>query len=187
MALVDSRAPDFWENASRLLEAARVWVTPTDTIFGLGARASDDEAAARIARLKGRPRRDFILLASDLAAVERLALLDPATRRTVESYWPGSITFVLRARGEGTVATRVPSDPFLSRWLRLVGEPMISTSCNRHGEPPSSSASAARELFGSDVDLYVEGPTAEGRAVSTLVDLTGERPVVLRAGAVSFD
>lgn len=155
--------------------------------MGLGCARSWPEGASRLAALKGRETEKFIVLFPDADAVSRVTALTPESRATTHRHWPGPITFILPLVGGGTIAARVPRDEFLARWLALVGTPILSTSCNRHGEPPAESAAQARAVFGGGVDLYIDGPAPLSPVASTLVDLTGERPVVVRRGAIPFD
>lgn len=168
-------------------------VFPTDTVYGLGSRP-DPQAVERIFALKERaPERVLQLLVPSVEWVERVAVPDDRARKLIAAFFPGPLTLVLPASGEapeavaggGAVGIRIPAHPVALELLAAAG-PLAATSANRSGEPTPSDVASIRALFGSSVDAYVDGGTIEGRA-STVVDLTGAEPMVLREGSIASD
>jgi tRNA threonylcarbamoyl adenosine modification protein (Sua5/YciO/YrdC/YwlC family) len=171
------------------LDAGRPVVVPTDTVYGLAASLRAPGAVAELFRLKGRPRAKAIpVLAHDAASLEEIVSFDERARAAAR-LWPGPLTVVLpRAPGfdvdlggtGSTVGVRVPAHPVARELLRRTG-PLAVTSANLSGDPPLTTAEAAREVFGASV-VVVDGGACDG-APSTVVDLTGV-PRVLRSGAL---
>ena len=168
---------------------------PSDTVYGLGAAASDALAVERVFAVKDRDAEKALSLllaeAADLAPLcSNVSLL---ARVFAQRYWPGPLTLVLRrsstfesvALGDGdTVAVRVPDHPFLRELIRTLGEAITGTSANRSGRPACRSAQEVERELGDAVDLIIDGgPSREGPE-STVVSLTASLPVVLREGAI---
>ena len=171
-------------------------IFPTDTLYALGCQALNAAAVERVRRAKGRDDgKPLPLVIADREQLSGLcARLPQALGPLAERFWPGPLSLVVPAgpnvpgavtSGSGTVAVRVPALAFTRRVCRRVG-PVVSTSANRAGNPaPSTCAMAIREL-GAFATLAVDG--GEGLAMpSTLVDLTGAEPRLLRPGAVPWD
>ena len=171
-------------------------MVPTDTLYGLAAGITNAEAVARVAAIKGRARGTGmpVLLASSeqVASVGDSA---PFLEELGAAFWPGGVTLVIPARPaidpritdtRRTVAVRVPGMAVTREICRRAGAPITGTSANRHGDPPPTSAAEARAALGDAVDALLDGGPVGGTA-STIVDLTGDRPRILRAGAVSRD
>jgi len=181
--------------AADAVRAGRLVVLPTDTVYGVGADAFDAAAVASLLEAKGRGREmPPPVLVPSPRTVDGLATAVPEyARRLVDHYWPGALTLVLRAQaslmwdlGEtnGTVALRMPQDEVALALLSEVG-PMAVTSANLTGEPPARTVTEAATQLGAAVAVYLDGGPARGTEVSTIVDCTGEEPVVLRQGAIS--
>jgi L-threonylcarbamoyladenylate synthase len=170
-------------------------VIPTDTVYGIGTRPDDPDATARVFDAKQRPR-DLVLpvLVGSRTQAETIASFDARAHRLADDSWPGALTLVLprtaRSRewdlgGDGaSVGVRLPSHRLALAVLELAG-PLAVTSANRSGEPPARTCVEIERAFGSlvSVTLCTDEPL-EGRS-STVVDLTGEVAVVLRAGDIS--
>lgn len=198
----DWDAPGALAAIAAYLRADGVVALPTETLYGLSCRARSVAAVERVMRLKGiERRRGFVALVADAGDVD--AYVAPGQdRRALEFLrrtWPTPLTAVLavsaavpwgEARGTGgpTAAFRVPDEARLRELLRLVGEPVLSTSANRTGEPPLRSAAEIAAAFGAGLDLAVVGVVPE-RAPwpSTLADFTGWPPKVLRPGAFDLE
>ncbi|MCW2819272.1 MAG: threonylcarbamoyl-AMP synthase [Marmoricola sp.] len=169
-------------------------VLPTDTVYGLGVDAFDAEGVQRLLDAKGRGR-DMPppVLVSAATTLEALATELPAwAEGLVERFWPGPLTLVCRQQpslrwdlGEsrGTVAVRMPDDEGALELLGRTG-PMAVSSANLTGHPASTDADAAEEMLGDAVEVVLDGGPSAGAVASTIVDCTGERPVVLREGAI---
>jgi tRNA threonylcarbamoyl adenosine modification protein (Sua5/YciO/YrdC/YwlC family) len=170
-----------------------VILLPTDTIYGISCRWDSRAARDRVQQLKGPDRLAFFVsLISDRDMGFRyVEEPSPECMTVLDSAWPGPVTAILKLRPnaapefcgspEGNIAFRLPNSPFLQELVRGVGVPIVSTSANRTGEPHSESVEAAWEIFGERVDLYVDAGPQEALP-STLVDLTGEVPKLLRVG-----
>lgn len=180
--------------AARLRRGA-VIVFPTETVYGVGARASDEKAVRRLYAVKGRPAaQPLVLLVSSIAEVEALALCDDRAHRLMRRFWPGALTIVLPRRDAAltpaaaagtTLAFRAPGHAVALRLLQALAEPVASSSANRAGAPPPLDADAAQAALGPDVDLVLDGgPVPIGRP-STIVDLSGAALRVLRPGSIS--
>ena len=176
------------DRAVRALRAGGLVVYPTDTLLGLGARADDRDAVARLRRAKGRPGvQPMSAAVSSLEEIELYAELSAPARAWVRRHLPGPFTVLVRptarARrelsaaiaGAPTLGLRVPDHPVARELARRTG-PVVATSANRHGRPPARSAAAARAAFGRTVAVYLTArPPPSGRP-SQLVDLTGTSP-----------
>ena len=178
--------------AARALDAGRIVAYPTDTLLGLGVRASDAVAVERLRRAKGRPGGMPVSVAvSSTEEVESMLDLGPAARRFVRLHLPGPYTVLANPTragrdavaastlgADGRLGMRVPDHPLARELARRAG-PITSTSANRHGEAPYRTIAEARRAFGREVAAYVSGgPEPSGRP-STLVDLSGPRPRTL--------
>ncbi|MDT4918766.1 MAG: L-threonylcarbamoyladenylate synthase [Pseudonocardiales bacterium] len=199
--LYDCRDPsirvDAVKSAAESVLAGELVVLPTDTVYGLGADAFQPAAVAELLRAKGRGR-DFPVpvLVGSWATIDGLVSdVDQRTRDLIEAFWPGGLTLVVRhapslnwdlGDANGTVAVRMPLHPVAIELLEATG-PMAVSSANRHGEPPAQTAAEARRQLGADVAVYLEDGQVPGGVASTIVDVTGERPRVLRLGALELD
>jgi tRNA threonylcarbamoyl adenosine modification protein (Sua5/YciO/YrdC/YwlC family) len=178
------------------LEAGEILIYPTDTLYAIGGLALSVPAATRVREAKGRePGKALPLVAADLGQVSLVcAEMPPAAVRLGEAFWPGPLTLVLRAAagvpeevtaGAGTVAVRVPGAALTRRLCGLAG-PLVSTSANRAGEAPGLTFAEAIAAVGAGVSCAIDG--GPGRpAPSTIVDVTGDSPRLLREGAVAWD
>jgi tRNA threonylcarbamoyl adenosine modification protein (Sua5/YciO/YrdC/YwlC family) len=172
-------------------------VLPTDTLYGLGANAFDRVAVADLLRVKGRGRDVPVpVLVGSWTTLDGLVTdVDDRTRRLVEAFWPGGLTLVVThaptlswdlGDAAGTVAVRMPLHPVAIELLETTG-PMAVSSANRHGQPAAQTAQQAREQLGDDVTVYLEDGPVPGGVASTIVDVTGARPRILRLGAIDVD
>ena len=168
---------------------------PTDTVYGVGVDPLNSEAVAALFELKGRPDEKAIpVLVATVAQALEIVDIPPEVEDMALRHWPGPLTLVLRKRvgvpdwvGDeelGTVAVRIPDHPVVLDLLSASG-PLAVTSANRSGEPPALHEVEARELLGGGVAVYLEG-RCPGGASSTIVDMTTDRPRMLREGPVAF-
>jgi L-threonylcarbamoyladenylate synthase len=185
--------------AAAVLRAGRLVAFPTETVYGLGGDATDDHAVAGIFAAKARPRfNPLIIHVRDLAEAERLAVFNSAAHRAAAQFWPGPLTLVLSRQpsaglsllasaGLDTVAIRVPAHPVAQALLREAGRPIAAPSANRSGRVSPTQAAHVAEDLGEDVALILDGgPTPVGLE-STVLDLSGEAPALLRPGAVTLE
>jgi tRNA threonylcarbamoyl adenosine modification protein (Sua5/YciO/YrdC/YwlC family) len=181
------------EAAEALKTAGSVGVLPTDTVYGLAARAADRKAVERLYALKHREHKPGTVIA---ASVEQLVELGIKARnlRRVAHLWPNPVSVVVSAGDEldylhqelDSLAVRVPNDEVLNELLESTG-PLVTSSANRPGEPGATKLAEARGYFGGRVDFYVDGGDLSGRAPSTIVRLAGSKLEVLRQGALEID
>ncbi|MCR9070486.1 MAG: L-threonylcarbamoyladenylate synthase [Alphaproteobacteria bacterium] len=189
--------PDARRAAAAILRAGGLVAFATETVYGLGADATDEAAVARIFEAKGRPRfNPLISHVPDMESAFALGVATPAALVVAEACWPGPLTLVLR-RAEGcpiawlttagleTAAIRVPGSDAARALLAEVGRPVAAPSANRSGRvSPTSAAHVAAEEF-SDLELILDGGPCRVGLESTVLDVSGERPRLLRPGAVT--
>jgi L-threonylcarbamoyladenylate synthase len=170
---------------AQLLREGSVILLPTDTIYGLHARALDEKAVDRIREIKGREdTKPFIVLASSMEDLQQLGISAPADMlAALASIWPAPLTAIL-PRGSTTLAVRIPALEWLRELIERTG-PLVSTSANRSGEPAVDSPSKlARELHDA-LDAVVDGGERRGEP-SAILDLTSDEPRFIREGEHSF-
>jgi L-threonylcarbamoyladenylate synthase len=184
--------------AAAILHTGGLVAFPTETVYGLGADATDSAAVAKIFAVKGRPHfNPLIAHVVDLAAAEQLALFDPRARQLAQAFWPGPMTLVLPRRsasglselmtaGLDTVAVRVPSHAVAQALLRAAGVPVAAPSANRSGRvSPTTAAHVASDL-GADVSCILDGGACDHGVESTVVAV-GVHVIILRPGAVTAE
>lgn len=179
------------------VQAGGLVVLPTDTVYGIGADAFRPTAVSALLEAKGRGR-DMpppVLVGTVRAAAALAESLGAFGQDLIDEFWPGPLTLVFRASptlqwdlGDtlGTVAVRMPLHPVALDLLRQTG-PMAVSSANRHGAAAATTAADAESQLGSEVAVYLDGGPCADNVPSTILDLTGTVPRMLRAGAVSVD
>ncbi|HTV46151.1 MAG TPA: L-threonylcarbamoyladenylate synthase [Stellaceae bacterium] len=185
--------------AAELLRAGGLVAIPTETVYGLGADATDERAVAAIFAAKGRPRfNPLIVHVAGLAEAAAIAGFDSRARDLAARFWPGPLTLVLPRRrhsgvsllasaGLDTVAVRVPAHPVAQAVLEAAGRPIAAPSANRSGRiSPTEAAHVAAEL-GDRVALILDGGTCPVGVESTVLDLSGTPPILLRPGGVVLE
>jgi L-threonylcarbamoyladenylate synthase len=185
--------------AAALLRAGRLVAFPTETVYGLGGDATNERAVADIFAAKGRPRfNPLIVHVLGLAEAETVTFFNAPARRAAARFWPGPLSLVLpRRSGNGlsrlasagldTVAIRVPAHRVAQTLLRETGLPIAAPSANRSGRVSPTEAAHVAEELGDSVALILDGgPTPVGLE-STVLDLSGETPALLRPGAVTLE
>lgn len=179
------------------LKGGRLVVLPTDTVYGIGADAFDNSAVAALLAAKGRGRDMPVgVLVGSWHTIEGLVYTVPdGARDLIRAFWPGALSLVVAQApslqwdlgdARGTVMLRMPLHPVAIELLREVG-PMAVSSANVSGRPAAVDAAQARAQLGDLVDVYLDAGPAQQQAASTIVDLTGETPRLLRAGPVSAE
>lgn len=185
------------ENAAALLRTGELVAFPTETVYGLGADASNGEAVARIFAAKGRPRfNPLIVHVASLAEAERLAEFTEQARRLAKCFWPGPLTIVLKRRSQSglsdlvtagldTVAVRMPAHPVATALIAAVGRPLAAPSANRSGHvSPTCAAHVAADL-GDKVAMILDAGDTRHGLESTVVTIDGASIVLLRPGAIT--
>src|SRR5438270_367789 len=177
------------------LKSGRLVVMPTDTVYGIGADAFNSAAVAALLAAKGRGRDMPVgVLIGSWHTIEGLVYTMPdGARDLIRAFWPGALSLVVTQApslqwdlgdARGTVMLRMPLHPVAIELLREVG-PMAVSSANVSGRPPAVNAGEARDQLGDLVDVYLDGGPSQQQAASTIVDLTGPAPRILRTGPVS--
>jgi L-threonylcarbamoyladenylate synthase len=179
------------------LRAGLLVAFPTETVYGLGADATSDRAVARIFEAKSRPRfNPLISHVGDAKTARRLVRFTADAARLADLFWPGPLTLVLpRAEscpvsllagaGLETLAVRVPAHPLALALLRAFGRPVAAPSANRSGRLSPTLAQHVRDELGDAVALVLDGGPCRVGLESTVLDLSGRRPVLLRPGGVA--
>jgi len=169
---------------------------PTETVYGLGADATNGAAVARLYAAKGRPSfNPLIAHVFDLAAAKKLAVFDGAAEKLAASFWPGPLTLVLKKRpgcpvaelataGLDSIAVRVPQHPVALAILSRLGRPVVAPSANRSGHVSPTTARHVVNDLGGRIDYIVDGGPAQVGVESTIVGCLGDRPVLLRPGGL---
>jgi L-threonylcarbamoyladenylate synthase len=181
------------EEIARIVQRGGVVVIPTDTVYGLACHPDDAAAAERVYAMKRRPAgMELSLLAANREDAERFGELHAGpAQRLADAFWPGPLSIVVPLkpprhpaipRHGDTIMLRVPAHPLTRELLAQTG-PLATTSANRHGEPPATTAAEAGQL---PVDAVLDGGPAAGRA-STIIDCSVMPPRVLRAGPIGAD
>jgi L-threonylcarbamoyladenylate synthase len=189
-------SPEDVEAAARALRSGRLVAFPTETVYGLGALATDDRAVASIFAAKRRPRfNPLIVHAADRAAARALACWNDAAERLAARFWPGPLTLVLPrapdsplsllvSAGLDTVALRVPGHPLARALLEATRLPVAAPSANPAGEISATTADHVAKALGQRIDLILDGGPCPIGLESTVIDLTGPAPRLLRPGGL---
>ncbi len=178
------------------IREGRIVGVPTETVYGLAVDPLNSEAVANLFDLKGRPaEKPFAVLVSSLEQAKELAVLTAVALTLANEYWPGPLTLVLPRTantpdwlGEhdrGTVGIRMPDHEVALMLLDMAGA-LAVTSANWSGDAAVVDHAAAAAVFGEAVSVYLEGE-AGGGASSTVIDVSGERPVLVRPGPVAWE
>ncbi|MDD2774304.1 MAG: L-threonylcarbamoyladenylate synthase [Elusimicrobiales bacterium] len=181
--------------AARALRGGAVIVFPTDTVYAIGASALNSKGCGRIYRLKKRPaEKSLPVFVHSVGQAKKIACWNAMSAKLARRFWPGPLTMVLKTKSgvrlhvgaAETVGVRRPDHPFLRKWLRLCVVPVAQTSANLSGQPALRGCAAIIEKFDGQADYIFTAGDTDGLE-STVVDLTGETPRLLREGAISKD
>ena len=184
------------ERAARAVAASGVVAFRTDTFYGLGADPFDESAVASVNELKGREGKPILVLVAEASDAARLiARTSRAFDALAARHWPGALTLICEARAElpalltagtGTVGVRLPADEHARRIVRASGGALTATSANPAGLPPARSAVEAARYFPHGLALIIDGGPTHTELPSTVLDVTGERPRLVREGVVTL-
>jgi len=191
-------SPAALDRAAALLREGGVVAFPTETVYGLGARATDERAVARVFEIKGRPRFDpLIVHVADWDRARALAVeIPPLAERLARRFWPGPLTLLLPkspvvpdlvTAGLPTVAVRCPSHPVASELLRRAAIPVAAPSANRFGRLSPTTADAVAEQLGARPDLILDGGPCPVGIESTILSIEGGAAVLLRPGGLALE
>lgn len=187
------------DEAARLIRAGGLVAFPTETVYGLGADATNDTAVARIFEAKKRPSFNPLIVHSpSISEVWKYATESRRAQALADAFWPGALTMVLPRRSSGrlsllvsaglpSVAIRVPAHGGARDLLRLSGRPIAAPSANRSGRISPTTAEHVAESLGEAVDLILDGGPCRIGVESTIIDVTGDRVALLRPGGVPLE
>ena len=180
--------PPHIARAAERLRAGHLVAFPTDTLYGVGARATDPAAVARLYQVKRRPPgQPMVWLVADRAQAERYAVVSSAAVELIARFWPGPLTLVLPARistDGSTIAVRAPNHEVALALLAALGEPIASSSANAAGRPPPIDATQVIAGLGEELDAVLDGGPCRIGQPSTILDVSGTTPRILREGAI---
>jgi len=182
--------------AAEILRAGGLVAFPTETVYGLGADATNPDAMARLYRVKGRPADHPVIVhfASPDDAFSFAREVPAAARTLAKRFWPGPLTLILKrsakaadfiTAGQDSIGLRVPSHPVAHELLAVFGGGVAAPSANRFGRVSPTTAAHVHEDLGEDVDLVLDGGPSKVGIESTIVDLSGDGAVLLRPGMIS--
>jgi L-threonylcarbamoyladenylate synthase len=194
---IEAERADGLESAAAALRRGELVVMPTDTVYGVAADAFNPGAVDALLAAKGRGR-DMpvpVLVANPEMLAALVGELPPQADELTRAFWPGALTVVVRhtphlswdlGDARGTVAVRMPDDAVALDLITRTG-PLAVSSANRSGHPPATTMLDARLQLGAAVAVYLDGGERPSATPSTIVDLTGETPRILREGAIAAD
>jgi len=186
------------QQAARLLKEGKLVAIPTETVYGLAADASNKEALHKLFDAKGRPRNHPVIvhIASAAQLSDWVAELPPVAQKLAERFWPGPLTMIFKKKphvledvtgGQDTVAIRVPKHDTALKLLQEFGGGLAAPSANRFGKlSPTEAADVANE-FESEVAYVLDGGTCDVGIESTIIDMSGDKPRVLRPGMLNLE
>jgi L-threonylcarbamoyladenylate synthase len=182
------------EAGDKLLKSGAVGIIPTDTLYGVVARAADRQAVERLYRVKSRENKPGTIIAASIDQLEELGI----KRRyltAVEQWWPGPLSVVIPCgedlaylhRGKRSLAVRIPAGR--ENLLKLLNDtgPLLTSSANHPGQAPAGTIAEAKAIFGNDVDFYEDGGDLSDHEPSTVVRIIDDAIEVLREGAVKIE
>ena len=188
--------PEAIDEAARIIRSGGLVAFPTETVYGLGANALDGQAVARIFEVKGRPRfNPLIVHIAERQDADRFALFDEKARALAEAFWPGPLTLVLPRRedtglsdlvsaGLPTVALRIPAHEVARALISAAGVPVAAPSANPSGRISPTQADHVAADLGDKVDMILDGGPSKAGLESTIIALTNDDAILLRAGAL---
>lgn len=196
----DVNNPQAAKAAASVLAHGGIVLYPTDTVYGLGVDARNPEALQRLFALKGRPEHKPVSVQVDsLETAATVATLSPIATTLAQAFLPGALTMVATLHPQSplrfttphpTVGIRIIDHPFCRLLTEATGFPITATSANRSGEPTLSTVEEILKQFGEasrQIDLIIDSGTAPSQTPSTVIDTTGDTPLLLRPGAIAWE
>ncbi|MBI2340015.1 MAG: threonylcarbamoyl-AMP synthase [Deltaproteobacteria bacterium] len=181
--------------AARIVRKGGIVAYPTETFYGLAARADNPDAVGRVFEIKGREKGKpvSILIDSQRELKRWVRGIGPREKKLISRFWPGPLTLVFKARkgvnqfltgGSGKIGVRISSNPVARRLTRLSGGAITATSANRSGQKPATSGLSARRKLGKKIDGVVSGGRLKRSKGSTILDVSGKKLKVIREGEI---
>lgn len=197
---VNSKEPkkELVKEGASLIKRGKLVAFPTETVYGLGANGLDKEAVAKIFIAKGRPGDNpLILHVASREQVEPLVeSISEEAEKVMERFWPGPLTIIFKrsslvpdviTAGLDTVAVRMPNHPIASEFIKASGVPIAAPSANTSGKPSPTEASHVQEDLGGKIDMIIDGGSTGIGVESTVLDLSGDIPTILRPGGITLE
>lgn len=181
--------------AADLFHAGKIFVYPTDTIYGIGGNPFDENVIRRIADIKGRnEKKQFIWLLSDFEnLMNYVEITSEIYLDFLQKIWPAPVTVILKLNertkeitNQDTIAVRIPQNDFCLKLLKEISRPLISTSVNKGGQDPLNQLDQIINNFLQDVDAILFNSETTEKKSSTILDLTSKQPKLLREGSIKF-
>lgn len=179
---------------SNQFQPGQIGVIPTDTVYGVVARASDYQAVKKLYQLKGRENKPGTLIAANINQLVELGI-KYRYLKAVEQFWPGAVSVIIPAadpalsylhQGKMSLAVRLPDDKKLQNLLKGTG-PLLTSSANPPGQTTATTIAQAKKYFGDKIDFYIDGGDLSKRQPSTVIRIIDDAIEVLRPGAVQID
>jgi len=184
-----------FKKAAEIIKAEGLVAFPTETVYGLGANALNENAVKKIYEAKGRPSDNpLILHVSGIEMAESLVHINETAKLLMNKFWPGPLSLVLKAKdiiplstrgGLSTAAIRMPDNRIALEIIRISNLPIAAPSANKSGRPSPTDAKTVRDDIGDSVEMVIDGGKTLVGLESTVLDITGENPILLRPGAIS--
>jgi len=174
------------KQAANIIKSGGLVAFPTETVYGLGANGLDEAACAKVYAAKGRPADNpLILHISDKSQLSEISNDVPyVSKKLIDAFWPGPLSVIVQ-RANDTVAVRMPKNPIALKLIDLSGVPIAAPSANISGRPSPTMAEHVLMDLGGKVDMILDGGSCEVGLESTVIDFSGDTPVILRPGAVT--
>ncbi len=184
------------EIAVKALNNSGVVAFPTETVFGLAVSYDDFSAYTKLNKVKERPEdKPYTLMLSDVKEINKYAYINQKVQRIIDTFMPGSITILVPSKdsvpsyvthNSGVIGLRIPTNLEAQLLLKKLKKPILAPSCNKSGNKPALNSNEAKEIFKDEIDFVIDGDAKLEKA-STIVDLTDEKPNILREGPISFE
>src|SRR3989338_106182 len=175
------------KKAASVLKKGGLVAFPTETVYGLGANLLDKRAIKKVYEIKNRPKKKPLTIhIADTAAVKKMVGgIPPMAGRLMDRYWPGALTIILKDRRGKKIGFRMPDNKVAFLLIKKAGIPVVAPSANISGNKPPTSAKEVLRALNGKIDIVIDGGKTKIGIESTVVDMTGQRPRVLREGAIS--
>lgn len=183
--------------AANLLKKGKIIAFPTNTVYGLGVDARNDTAVKKLIKTKGRsPKKPLPIHVKNIEECKKIAILNTKALNLAEKFWPGELTIILPMKKNNiiskfvnakldTLAIRIPKNPITYKLLQSIDFPITSTSANLSGHPSALWPEMIIDQFKRKIPLILDGGTCKYKNSSTIIDLTNNKPFLIREGAVS--